>query len=74
MTNEQTAMFLYPPGLSDEEAFAVGEFLHELTNSFERNYARQLKRHYAAMEQWQQDQRPDNRREEQVNDTDGYPF
>ena len=27
MTNEQTAMFLYPPGLSDEEAFAVGEFL-----------------------------------------------
>lgn len=74
MTNEQTAMFLYPPGLSDEEAFAVGEFLHELTNSFERNYARQLKRHYAAMEQWQQDQRPDNRREEPVNDTDGYPL
>ena len=51
MTNEQTAMFLYPPGLSDEEAFAVGEFLHELTSSFERNYARQLKRHYATMEQ-----------------------
>lgn len=74
MTNEQTAMFLYPPGLSDEEAFAVGEFLHELTSSFERNYASQLKRHYAAMEQWRQDQWTNNQRGEPVNDTDDYPF
>jgi tRNA A22 N-methylase len=74
MTNEQTAMILYPPGLSDEEAFVVGEFLHELTSSFERNYAQQLKRHYAAMEQWRQDQQQNNQQVEPINDTDEYPF
>jgi hypothetical protein len=39
-----------PLHLSDEAAAALVEFLHELTDVFERHYAAQLQRHYRADE------------------------
>ena len=35
-----------PVDLSDEAAAAIVEFLHELSEAFERHYAAQLMRHY----------------------------
>ena len=35
-----------PVDLSDEAAAALVEFLHELSDAFERHYAAQLMRHY----------------------------
>jgi len=42
-----------PVGLSDEAAAQVLEFLHSLTETFERHYAGQLRRYYDAIEQRQ---------------------
>lgn len=39
-----------PLDLSDEAAAALLEFLHELTDVFERHYAAQLQGHYRAPE------------------------
>ena len=57
MSHDPTVMFLYPPELSDEAVAAVGDFLHELVCSFERNYAGQLRRHNDALDQFAQEQR-----------------
>jgi hypothetical protein len=35
-----------PIDLTDEAAAALVEFLHELTDAFERHYAAQLRRYY----------------------------
>ena len=35
-----------PVDLSDKAAAAIVEFLHELSEAFERHYAAQLMRHY----------------------------
>ena len=43
-----------PVGLSDEAAAEVIEFLHLLTEAFERHYAGQLHRYYQATEQRQE--------------------
>lgn len=37
-----------PVDLTDEAAAQLIEFLHELTDVFERHYAAQLQRHYRA--------------------------
>lgn len=39
-----------PVDLTDEAAAQLIEFLHELTDVFERHYAAQLQRHYRAAE------------------------
>jgi hypothetical protein len=45
MNNDDApVMLVYPPDLSDESVQAVGEFLRELSNSFERHYFVQLRR------------------------------
>ena len=42
-----------PIGLSDEAAAQVLEFLHALTEAFEKHYAGELHRYYDAAEQRQ---------------------
>lgn len=42
--DDAPAMIMYPPDLSDESVHAVWEFLNELSSSFERHYAVQLRR------------------------------
>lgn len=42
--NDAPVMIMYPPDLSDESVHAVWEFLNELSSSFERHYAPQLRR------------------------------
>jgi hypothetical protein len=47
-----------PIDLSDEAAATLLEFLHELTETFERHYGAQLRRYYHATDIAQRDDDP----------------
>ncbi len=55
MNNDQPVMFVYPQQLSDEQAYALSEFVYELVNAIERHYGVQIRRHYEKLNDYDPD-------------------
>ena len=45
MDEQPMLSFLFPPGMSDEAAYEISEFLAALSLAFEQHYFAQIRRH-----------------------------
>ena len=48
MDEQPILSFLCPPGMSDEAAYEISEFLQALSLAFEQHYFAQIRRHLRA--------------------------
>ncbi len=48
MDEQPMLSFLFPPGMSDEAAYEISEFLQALSLAFEQHYFAQIRRHLHA--------------------------